>query len=203
MYTLANPVRAFLVAKARHWKGTSSLRLEYGKPVPVEKPKLGLWAGKAAHAGRRASQRSKRAAYAGRSTLPAVAYLVIDRPPIMPHLSDEELRAELRERLAQTEQEIGKKRQKLGWKVLGWSKVVAQWFMAIPAKTEELFQRNPTFSASHVWERVAIAALLKKFRQAYYEARRRFLAGDRDVAFPEGTYFMRRHWNVPIEPLVT
>ena len=48
-----------------------------------------------------------------------------------------------------------------------------------------------------------MAAIVKKFREVYAACRRRFLAGERDVAFPEGTYFMRRHWNVPIEPLVT
>jgi REP element-mobilizing transposase RayT len=203
VYTLANPVKAFLVAKARHWKGTSSLRLEYGQPVPVKKPRLGLWAGKAAHAERRASKRSKRAAYAGRSVLPDVAYLVIDRPPIMSHLSDEQLRAEIRERLTRRENEIALERQKRGIKVLGWSKVVAQFFLAIPGKTEELFQRRPEISASNVWQRVAEAALLKKFREAYYAARERFLAGERDVMFPEGTFYIHRRWNIPVEPLVT
>ena len=202
VYTLANPVRAFLVAKAKHWKGVSSLDLEYGKALAVEKPRIGLWGSKAAHANRPASKRSGRATYAGRSKLPDVAHIVLDRPPIMPHLTDEELRTEIRSRLAVRERELAAERKQRGIKVLGWAKVVAQGFLALPGKTEEMFQRKPHFSASHVWERVAMAAIVKKFRQVYAACRKRFLAGERDIPFPEGTYFMRRHWSVPIEPLV-
>ena len=71
VYTLANPVRAFLVAKAKHWKSVSSVHLEYGEKVAVNKPRIGLWSPKVAHADRPASKRSKRAAYAGRSKLPS------------------------------------------------------------------------------------------------------------------------------------
>jgi hypothetical protein len=28
-------------------------------------------------------------------------------------------------------------------------------------------------------------------------------AGDRDVLFPEGTFYMHRRWGIPVEPLVT
>ena len=130
-------------------------------------------------------------------------YIVLDRPPIMLDLTDEQLRAEIRERLALREREIAAERKRLGIRVLGWAKAVAQFFLALPGKTEEMFKRKPHFSASHVWERVAMAAMVKKFREVYASCRARFLAGERDVAFPEGTYFMRRHWKVPIEPLVT
>ena len=202
VYTLANPVRAFLVAKARHWKSVSSLRLEYGQGVAVEKPRLGLWKRQIDHANRPASKRSKRAEYAGRSILPDVAQIVLDRPPVLPHLSDDELRAMIRDQLAAREGEIAAERKRLGIAVLGWANVVAQFFLAIPGRTEEMFHRNPHFSASHVWERVAMAAIVKKFRDAYAACRERFLAGDREVAFPEGTYFMRRRWRVAVEQLV-
>ena len=197
VYTLANPVRAFLVEKARHWKGTSSLRMEYGEPVIVHKPLTGLWAGKVAHADRAASKRSKRATYAGRSKLPATAALVIDRPQIMLHLTDAQLRTEIRERLASREREIGEERRRRGIKVLGWARVVAQHFLALPGKTEELFARTPNFSASFSWERVALAALQARFRALYAAARDLFASGSRDVEWPEGTWLMRRRWNVP------
>lgn len=201
VYTLANPVRAFLVEKARHWKGTSSVGMEYGQPVLVEKPLIGLWAGKVAHANRPASKRSKRAAYAGRSKLPATATLVIDRPAIMLHLSDEELRAEIRERLARKEREYAEERQRRGIKVLGWARVVAQDFLAIPGRTEELFTRTPNFSASSSCERAALALLQAKFRALYYAARDLFVDGCRDVVWPEGTWLMRRRFNVRCVPI--
>jgi REP element-mobilizing transposase RayT len=201
VYTLANPVRAFLVEKARHWKGTSSLRMEYGVPVVVEKPRIGLWAGKLAHAQRPASRRSKRAEHAGRSKLPAKATLVIDRPPIMLHLSDAELRAEVRERLARAEREIADERRRRGIRVLGWTRVVACHYLSLPGKTEELFTRTPGFSASSSWEREALAALQRKFRELYRIAIDLFRAGQRDAPFPEGTWLMRRRYGVRCVPI--
>ena len=202
VYTLANPVRAFLVEKARHWKGTSSLNMEYGVPVVVEKPRIGLWAGKAAHADRHASQRSTRAKYAGRSKLPPTSELVIDRPPIMLHLSDTELRAEIRRRLAQCERKIAAERTQRGIRVLGWAKVVTRHFLSIPGRTEELFSRTPHFSASTSWERAAIAALHRKFRELYRAALALFLSTkDRDVVFPEGTWLMRRRYGMRCVPI--
>jgi putative transposase len=202
VYTLANPVRAFLVEKARHWKGTSSLALEYGVPVVVEKPRIGLWAGKLAHAERHASRRSKRAKYAGRSKLPAAAALVIDRPLIMLHLSDSELRAEIREQLARREREIANERKRRGIRVLGWAKVVARHFLSLPGRTEELFSRTPGFSASSSAERVAMAALQRTFRELYRLALELFVADKRrDIAFPEGTWLMRRRYGVRCVPI--
>jgi putative transposase len=201
VYTLANPVRAFLVAKARHWKGTSSVRMDYGKPVVVQKPLIGLWAGKLAHAGRAASKRSKRAAYAGRSKLPASAELVIDRPAIMLHLTDEELRGEIRARLARKERKIEAERMERGIRFLGWSRVVSRHYLALPGRTEELFSRTPGFSASHSWERVALAKLQQAFREAYRIARDLFTKGERDTVFPEGTWLMRRRYGVRCIPI--
>ena len=201
VYTLANPVRAFLVEKARHWKGTSSLLMEYGVPVVVEKPRNGLWAGKLAHADRHASQRSKRARYAGRSKLPPTAMLVIDRPEIMPHLSDAELRAQIREALTRREREIADERKERGIRVVGWSRVVACHYLSLPNSTEELFTRTPSFSASSSAERAALAALLRKFRELYRIARELFVSGKRDTPFPEGTWLMRRRLGLPCVPI--
>ena len=201
VYTLANPVRAFLVEKARHWKGTSSLRMEYGVPVVVEKPRIGLWAEKLAHADRPASRRSKRAEYAGRSKLPATATLVIDRPPIMAHLSDVELRAEIRERLARREREIADDRRKRGIRVLGWARVVSRHFLSLPGRTEELFTRTPSFSASSEAERAALSVLVRTFRKLYRIAINLFRSGERDTPFPEGTWLMRQRFGVRCVPI--
>ena len=84
-----------------------------------------------------------RAAYAGRTKMPETAELVIDRPPIMPELSDEELRALVLEQLAEREQKIARERLERGIQVLGRSRCLA--------------------------------------------ARDRFLAGERDVVWPERT----------------
>jgi REP element-mobilizing transposase RayT len=201
VYTLANPVAAFLVARARHWRSVSSLNMEYGVPVAVEQPKTGLWAGKCEHASRQASQRSKRAEYAGRSKLPAVALLVLDRPPIMREKTDSELREHIRTELAKREQEIEQQRLQLGRKVLGWSRVQQVHFLAIPG-SEELFARNPTVAASTVAERIVLIKIRRAFLDAYARAREAYRAGDRDAAFPIGTWKMARWHHARCVPLV-
>jgi hypothetical protein len=194
VYTLANPVADFLVARSRHWPGVSSLNLEYGQTVVVDKPKFGLWSGRAAHADRRASKLSKRSAHANRSVLPDQAELVLDRPPVMLHLSDTELRQHIRELLAQRERELDAERASRKIRVVGRRRVIAMHHDTMP-KPEELFGRNPTFSAETPRQRAVFAAAYRAFKAAYYIARDKYYAAKlelRDkIIFPAGTYRLR------------
>src|SRR5690606_3767174 len=137
VYTLTNPCTANLVARSRHWKGASSLELEYGVPVSVERPKFGLWARKIAHAKREASKRSKRAKYAGRCRLPKRLGLVLSRPSVMKDLDDAGLRAHIRRQLDDRELELIRERKQKNLRVLGWKKVAAQHFLDIPRSEEQ------------------------------------------------------------------
>ncbi len=194
VYTLANPISAFLVARAKHWPGVSSLKLEYGQSVVVDKPRGGLWSGRAAHTGRRASQRSKRAAYANRSVLPDQANLTLDRPPVMLHLSDSELRQHIRDQLAKRERELDAERTRRNIRVVGRRRVLSMHYDDGP-KSEELFARNPTFSAGTDKQRAFFAGAYKAFVAAYRLARDAYYAAElslRDkVVFPAGTYRLR------------
>jgi putative transposase len=127
--------------------------------------------------------------------------LVIDRPAIMLHLSDVELRAEIRERLARREREIADERRKRGIRVLGWARVVSRHFLSIPGRTEELFSRAPSFSASSASERAALSALVRTFRKLYRIASNLFRSGQRDAPFPEGTWLMRQRFGVRCVPI--
>jgi putative transposase len=199
-YTLTNPCEAHLVARARHWKGVSSLGLEYGVPVTIKRPNEGLWAGRLAHAKRSKSQRSKRAKYAGRSKLPETVELVLRRPPVMRHLSDAELRAHLRKRVEEKELEFIAARKIKGIRVTGWNKVVEQHFSTIP-RPEERFGRVPSFSRKTFEARREAAKRRRQFLSAYYTALRKFIRGVLDVVFPEGTWFMKRRFGVPCCPV--
>ncbi len=194
VYTLANPISAFLVARAKHWPGLSSLKLEYGDSVVVDKPRGGLWSGRAAHVGRRGSQRSKRAAFADRSVLPDHATLTLDRPPVMLHLSDSELRQHIRDRLAERERELDAERTRRGIRVVGRRRVLNTHHDDMP-KSEELFARNPTFSAETAEQRAYFAAAYKAFVSAYRLARDAYYfakVGLRNkIVFPPGTYRLR------------
>jgi putative transposase len=199
-YTLTNPCESHLVTRARHWKSASSLQLEYGVPVTIKRPKSGLWAGKLAHANRKSSQRSKRAEYAGRSKLPKEATFALQRPPVMLHLGDAELRAHVRQRVETKELEFIAERKAKGIRVMGWDKVVEQHFSTIPGP-EERFGRVPSFSRSTHEARVAAAQRRRTFLSAYYEALKKYVRGVLDVAFPEGTWFMKKRFGVSCCPL--
>jgi hypothetical protein len=203
VYTLANPVAAFLVTKSKHWRGCSSLNLEYGVGVKIPKPKVGMWSGEAKHAGRASSKRSKRAAFANRSILPEEATLTIDRPPVLMHLSDTELRQHIRDRLAQREDEVANQRQRRGIRVMGRRNAEAVHYLALP-KPEEMFARNPTFSAENKKERKRLAKIYVAFVEAYRKARDLYYAsrGKADVDFPEGTFLLRKRPGVRCVPLV-
>lgn len=205
VYTLNNPVAAFLTARSQHWKGTSSLKLEYGVPRIVKKPRIGMWSGKAKHAERSASQRSGRAKYAYRSVLPETAELVIDRPPILMHLSDTQLRRHIRKQLAEREADVAEQRRRAGIRVIGPRACQRVHYLAVPRNKEELFARNPTFSADRQRERQRLGRIHAAFVKAYRAARDLYysLPPDRrhKVEFPEGTYKLRIRDGVTCVPL--
>jgi hypothetical protein len=148
VYTLANAVAAGIVHKTAHWKGSNSLRMEYGREYVVAKPRVGLWSKKVQHKHRKSSQDSGRADFAGRSKLPDMAVLKLDRPPILRELSDGELRAKIREALTEKEAEVAEKRA--GKPVLGMKAALKIDWRSVPADGEELFGRQPNFSTETV-----------------------------------------------------
>ena len=199
IYTLANAVAAGIVHKTAHWKGFNSLRMPYGKQYTIGKPRIGIWSKKQRHKGRRSSQRSDRAAFADRSNMPETAVLMLDRPRILPELSDEELRAEIRESLAIREDKI--RVERAGKPVLGMSAARKVHWSTVPVKGEELFGRQPTFSTQAHGQRSAMKRLRRRFLRDYRLALARWNAGERDVVFPAGTVRMRLRHNVLTEPV--
>jgi hypothetical protein len=199
VYTLANAVSAGIVRSTKQWKGSNSRRLEYAKEYVGARPRVGLWSKKVQHKHRRSSQRSGRAAFADRCTLPETAILVLDRPPIMPELSDAELRARIRGALEVREQEVAK--QRAGKPVLGMKAVLKIHWSTVPRDGEELFGLNPTLSTDTLEQRIAIKVLRKEFIREHEEALARWNAGERNVVFPAGTVRMRLRHKVATEPI--
>ena len=199
VYTLANAVAAGIVHKTAHWKGSNSLRFEYGKEYVVERPPVGLWSNKRQHKNRHSSQRSGRAAFAGRSTLPKTAVIKLDRPPIMPELSDAELRRRIRKAVELEEALIAAKRK--GKPVLGMKAALKIHWSTVPKKGEELFGLNPTLSTETLEQRIALKQLRVEFLLAYKDALDRWNAGERNVVFPAGTVRMRLRHKAKTEPI--
>ncbi|MEX1363939.1 MAG: hypothetical protein AB1Z98_12480 [Nannocystaceae bacterium] len=191
VYTLANPCAANLVEQSRQWKGVSSCELDYGVEVTVRRPEHGLWGGPCRHRDRAASQKSKRARRSGRSKLPETVDLVLTRPAIMNHLSDDELRVHIRKQLEQRERMLVKVRRKTKSTVSGWRSATRARPRSAPRRTEDRFGTVPTFSASNpeawsaAWER------RRDFLADYYAALKRFVGGETTVEFPAGTWLMK------------
>ena len=173
--------------------------MEYGKDYVVAKPRVGLRSKKVQHKHRKSSQDSGRAAFADRSKLPDTTVLKLDRPPIMPELSDADLRAKIREALAEKEAELAEKRT--GKPVLGMKAALEIDWRTVPNDGEQLFGRHPNFSTETVAQRIAMKRLRKSFPDEYADALARWNADQRDVVFPAGTVRMRLRHNVATEPI--
>ncbi|RMG99733.1 MAG: transposase, partial [Deltaproteobacteria bacterium] len=118
------------------------------------------------------------------------AELVIERPPVLPELSDAQVRAKVLRRLKTRERAFAAERRRRGRTVLGARKASRVSYLSVP-KREEMFVRNPTFSGLMDEARRAMAAAVTAFRRAYRAASRSFREGVRDVVFPAGTWLYR------------
>lgn len=195
VYTLANPCTDHLVKRSRQWPGFSTLQMEYGQRVRIERPKVGLWKEEPEHrgaAGRGKPSRGKP------SRLPEVVEFTLERPPVWMELSDAELRTEIRRRLDEREIELIEQRRRDGRDVLGRKGVLAQRWDGFPRTPEELFVTKPRV-AGRLWLRIAALQQLRSFEEAYRRVRARFLEGERDVIWPVGTWLMRVRFGLPCE----
>lgn len=201
VYTLANPCSAHLVERSHQWRGVSSRNMEYGVPVKVKRPERSLWSPARRHAGHLASQDSQRARYASRSKAPEEVELELERPSIMPELTDTELRRHILEQLDHCERALIKDRRAQRRRVLGWDAATKTNPRATPDQQEERFGLVPSYSASTKQARMAAWRRRRSFLAAYYQALRRFVGGDWKVEFPVGTWLMKVRFGVSCCPL--
>ncbi len=184
----------------------ASFGMRYGQVVKVPRPKAGLWAHDEPQGSGKKGGKKTRSMSAGRqkrrkpSKYPKVAELKLVRPPVMTDLSDDELRDEILARVDARELELIEQRRRSGKQVLGMKKVLAQHWAACPPKRKDLFTTVPNVSGRSKWARIEALQRRAEFLQAYARARDAFAAGDRDVAFPPGTWLMRRRYNVRCHP---
>lgn len=202
VYTLANPCSAHLVKRCRKWKGASSLGLEYGQPLVVHRPKVGLWAARVEGARRQDARETLRARARGRTRLPEKVELVLERPKVLEELSDTELRQLVRERLGARENELIEQRRKHGRGVLGWDEVVKTSYLAMPRQRDTFYGRIPSHSADDRATWCSAAERRRRFLAAYYRALKAFVRGDRTACFPEGTWLMKQRFGVACSPLL-
>jgi len=175
VYVATNPVKDGLVAKVQHWPGVNGLgALLADRPMTARRP---------AHFFRTGGPMPESATL--RLTLPR-------------ELGDaDEVRAELRARVAEMEQTLADQRQRAGRRVLGRRAVLHQSWRDSPTTHEPRRNLRPRVAARNVWARVEALLRLRDFLDAYREARARWSTGF-SATFPPGTYWLRRFANVPI-----
>lgn len=201
VYTLANPCSAHLVERSDDWKGVSSRRLQYDVPIKVSRPEGSLWSRAPRHAERAASQEPRRAKHSGRSKLPNEVELVLERPPIMPTLSDAELRCHILKLLDEREKTLIRERRSRRLRVMGWDAAMKVNPRSAPELPEVGFGAVPSFSGDTAEARISAWRRRRDFLKAYYDALCRFLAGEWKTEFPDGTWLMRVRFGVTCCPL--
>ncbi len=198
VYVLANPVADHIVERSEEWIGVSTLNMKYGETRTYRRPPVGLWASlqdKKDTYERNRPMSPGRARYRGKpTTMPEEVTLTLTRPPICFNLTDDELRAEVLERLRRREGELIAERRADGTKVLGIEglrRQAAKEGHTRAAKSRRaLMGEVPRYAGAP--ELVARRkAEDREFQRKYKLAMERLLNGERDVVWPEYTWKMR------------
>jgi len=180
VYAATNPVKDGLVERVHHWPGVNGLSaLLNGRPLEARRP---------------------RQFFRPNGKMPE--HVVLDLV-IPPELGDpEEVRRELRDRVAAEERRIAEERRRNGKRVLGRRAILRQSWRDCPTSHEPRRGLRPRIAARSKWSRVEALRRCRVFLAAYRAARADWLAG-RPTLFPAGTYWLRRFAYVPIAPVTT
>ena len=118
------------------------------------------------------------------------------RLTIPPELGPEaEVLAELRERVRAVEAEHEAERRRSGRRVLGRRAVLQQSWRGYPSSVEPRRNLRPRVASRSQWARIEALLRNRAFIQDYARARDAWREGN-PVAFPVGTYWLRRFANV-------
>ena len=164
LYTLLNPVKAGLVRYAWDWEGVTSYGLAYNVPHVVRKP-----------------------AFFFSDDMPDEVTITLRRPKgVKPHLSDDELRADIRAETKSRQGDIIAKVRKTGT-IMGMKRVLRQPRHATPPTREVRKGIRPNVAAKNKWARIEALAELKEFWARHEAAMRSDQAGE-EVLYPYGSY---------------
>lgn len=172
VYVLANPAAEDLVDRLGDWPGCSSLERLNTPSKVVDRPKSYF--------------RPNRSAMPARVELRAVL-----PPDIAARESAEGWAGRVREALAEKERVLRTERLRLGRRVVGRKVVLRASPVASPLTTAPRRKLKPCLACKDHDRRSIELARLIEFRSAHERARVRFVAGNRHVEFPAGTYRMR------------
>jgi hypothetical protein len=175
VYTAANPVQDHLVDRVHHWPGVNGLgALLAGRCLRATRP----W-----HF------------FRPNGPMPEVLEMRLTIPPELG--PEAEVLAELRDRVRAVEVECEAERQRTGGRVLGRRAVLAQSWRGQPTSREPRRTLRPRVATRSKWARIEALMRNRAFVVDYACARERWREGA-PVAFPPGTYWLRRFAYVPV-----
>ena len=175
VYAATNPVKDRLVERVHHWPGVNGLSaLLNRRPLEADRPR-----------------------HFFRAHGPMPAHVTLDLV-VPPELGDpDQVRQELRDRVAAVEQRVAADRRRDGLDVVGRRSLLRQSWRGQPTSHEPRRNLRPQLAARSVWSRLEALRRNRKFLAAYRWARASWCAGA-TVAFPVGTYWLRRFANVSV-----
>ncbi|MBT8495880.1 MAG: hypothetical protein KJO07_22745, partial [Deltaproteobacteria bacterium] len=172
VYTITNPVAAGLVSRSDLWPGVC------------------LW-----RPGRQRVKRPEQFFRGNADTIPLSIELEIEPIPV-----EADSRRELLERLGQAvkaeERRLRSKLSAAGRRFIGRARVLAQNWFDSPQSSEPRRRLAPRIASRDRWRRIELLQRVTSFWREHRDALVRFLAGERDVLFPPGTYLMRVRFGV-------
>jgi putative transposase len=175
VYTATNPVQDHLVDRVHHWPGVNGL--------------AALLAGRCL--------RARRPCHFFRPDGPMPEEVEM-RLTIPPALGPEaKVVAELRERVQAVEAEHDAERRRTGRRVLGRRCVLQQSWRGFPSSVEPRRTLRPQVASRSKWHRLEALLRNRAFIEDYIRARDAWREGNL-VAFPPGTYWLRRFANVVV-----
>ena len=173
VYTATNPVQDHLVDRVHHWPGVNGLA--------------------ALLAGRSLRARRPRHFFRPDGPMPEAVEM---RLAIPPELGPEaEVLAALRQRVQAVEAAHEAERRRTGDRVLGRRAVLQQSWRGYPSSVEPRRTLRPKVASRSKWSRIEALLRNRAFIEDYVRARDAWREGNR-VAFPPGTYWLRRFANV-------
>ena len=173
VYTLTNPIEAYLVDCGRHWPGVRMAPEDLlNGPIACPRPNV---------------------FFSKEGNTPEVAYLKLTRPDIYPHLSDEEFVQLLSGAVEAREEELRAEAKRKHIRFLGARKVLAQRPTDSPSTIPPRRNLSPRIAAANKWRRIEAIRRLKSFAAEYRLAWLEWKRGLRDILFPPGTYALVHH----------
>ena len=180
LYTLINPVQAGLVRWGFEWPGFRSRPEDVGeREYVVKRPEI---------------------FFSPKGSIPKEARLTFVKPERFSHMSDADFRKLFRGKYRALEESIQDKFDAEGREFLGARKIRLQNPYDTPWSHEEKREFNPRIACKRKWPRIAAIKELQTFRKEYRESLAKYRAGNHDVIFPAGTYWMRVHLGVRCHP---